>query len=80
MNQVTDQKLNGVNVAQLVGTINAVKDNPAIAQFKFRSHTKWVQGGHCQTESKSFYGATQEDSSRTHGVSFNAWRIWCVAR
>lgn len=56
---------NGVNVEQLVGTINAVKENPELAKFKFRASTEWVSGGHSRTTIKSFYGAGQEDSSRT---------------
>jgi len=62
---MSTKQLNGVNITQLVGTINAIKENPEIAQFKFRSHTEWIQGGHCKTEIKSFYGATQEDFTRT---------------
>jgi uncharacterized OsmC-like protein len=64
MNEVAIKSLNGVDVEQLLGTIGAVKGNADIAQFKFRSKTKWISGGHCQTEIKSFYGATQEDTSR----------------
>lgn len=56
--------INGVNVEQLVGTIEAVKSDAEIAKFKFRSHTKWINGGHCETSIKSFYGAKQEDQSR----------------
>jgi uncharacterized OsmC-like protein len=58
------KNVNGVNVEQLLGTIDAVKANADIAMFKFRSHTKWIQGGHCKTTIKDFYGATQEDTSR----------------
>jgi uncharacterized OsmC-like protein len=65
MNEVAIKTLNGVNVDQLLGTIGAVKENAAIALFKFRAKTKWISGGHCQTEIKGFYGATQEDISRT---------------
>jgi uncharacterized OsmC-like protein len=56
--------LNGVDVEQLIGTINAVKDDPEIARFRFRAETEWVGGGHSQTTIQSFYGAKQEDSSR----------------
>jgi uncharacterized OsmC-like protein len=56
--------LNGVNVEQLVGTINAVKDDPEIARFRFRAETEWLGGGHSQTTIKGFYGAKQEDTSR----------------
>lgn len=57
---------NGVNVDQLMETVNAVKDNPDLAKFKFRATTKWVEGGHSRTSIKSFYGAGQEDTSRAN--------------
>ena len=64
MNNVTANSLNGVNVDQLVGTIEAVKGTPEIAQFKFRAKTEWINGGHSRTKIQSFYGATQEDTTR----------------
>lgn len=65
MENVQTKSLNGVNVDQLIGTIEAVKGNADIAQFKFRAETNWIKGGHSRTEIKSFFGATQEDSSRS---------------
>lgn len=56
---------NGVNVDQLVQTVNAIKDNPNLARFQFRASTKWLNGGHSRTTVKGFYGAGQEDTSRT---------------
>jgi len=56
--------LNGVNVDQLVGTINAIKSNPDLARFKFRAKNEWISGGHSRTSIQSFYGAGQEDTSR----------------
>jgi len=56
--------LNGVNVDQLVGTINAIKAKPDLARFKFRAKNEWVNGGHSRTSIQSFYGAGQEDTSR----------------
>lgn len=56
---------NGVNVDQLVQTVNAIKDNPGLARFQFRASTKWLNGGHSRTTVKGFYGAGQEDTSRT---------------
>ena len=64
MDQLTAKSLNGVNVEQLVGTIEAIKGNPDIALFKFRANNQWVKGGHSQTTIQHFYGATQEDTSR----------------
>lgn len=57
--------VNGVNVDQLVGTINVIKANPGLAHFKFRAENQWVNGGHSRTTIQSFYGAGQEDTSRT---------------
>ena len=56
--------LNGVNVEQLVGTINAIKEDPTIADFKFKAQTMWGRGSWCKTEIQSFTGANQTDTSR----------------
>ena len=61
--QVATQ-LNGVNLDQLIGTINAIKDNPDLARFQFRAHNEWIHGGHSRTEIQGFYGANMEDTSR----------------
>ncbi len=55
---------NGVNVDQLVGTINAIKGTPELAKFKFRSASQWDGGARGHTSIKSFFGAGQEDVSR----------------
>lgn len=57
--------LNGVNVQQLVDTVNAIRANPALARFQFRSETAWVEGARSRTEIQRFYGAGKEDTSRT---------------
>ena len=57
---------NGVNIDQLVKTVNAIKENPDLAQFNFRASTKWMAGGHSRTTIKGFYGAGQEDTTRTN--------------
>jgi uncharacterized OsmC-like protein len=54
--------LNGVDVDALFGTIDAVKNTPAIAEFQFRAHNKWVKGGHNHTTLKEFYGAQKVHS------------------
>lgn len=56
--------INGVNVDQLFATVNAIKDKPELAQFRFRATNRWVNGGHNQTTIKDFYGAGQEDTTR----------------
>ena len=56
--------VNGVNVEQLFSTIDQVKANPKIAQFKFRAKNTWIDGTHNQATIKDFYGALQEDDTR----------------
>ncbi len=67
MDEVANVK-NGVNVDQLVGTIGAIKGDPDIAKFQFRAETKWINGGHCRTEFRNFYGAKAEDTSRAQSL------------
>ncbi len=58
------KKINGVNVDQLLDTIEQVKKNPEIGKFKFRARNVWTGGTHSQATVKDFYGALQEDDSR----------------
>jgi uncharacterized OsmC-like protein len=55
-----ETQLNGVNVAKLKQTIGAIRQNPDIAQFKFRAKNRWNIGGHNRARIDSFYGACQE--------------------
>jgi uncharacterized OsmC-like protein len=57
--------VNGVDLDRLFGTIDAVNDNPTLARFQFRARNQWIDGGHNRTTVKAFYGAGQEDTSRT---------------
>ena len=50
---------NGVNVNQLMQTVNATKHNPDLARFNFRATSKWLGGGHSQTSINGFYDAGQ---------------------
>jgi len=51
--------LNGVNVDDLFTTIDAIKEQPTIAKFKFRANNKWINGGLNRTTIKDFDGACQ---------------------
>lgn len=59
------QKLNGVQVDELAKTIDAIKANPDLAKFRFRARNRWMDGGHNRSTVKDFYGAGQEDATRT---------------
>jgi uncharacterized OsmC-like protein len=52
--------LNGVNVDQLFGNIDAIKNAPVLGKFKFRAKNKWINGGHNHTIIKNFHGVQQE--------------------
>lgn len=56
--------VNGVDIKRLYDTIQAVKENPSLGQFKFRSENEWIDCGHNRSTIKDFYGAGQEDTSR----------------
>ncbi|WP_306533745.1 OsmC family protein [Geobacter sp.] len=58
------REVNGVNVDQLLATIEQIKMKPEIAKFKFRATNRWVGGTHNQATIKDFYGACAEDDSR----------------
>ncbi|HSM72329.1 MAG TPA: OsmC family protein [Anaerolineales bacterium] len=60
-----ENKLNGVNLDQLIGTVKAIQETPELARFQFRAHNEWINGGHSRTEIQGFYGANTEDVSRT---------------
>ncbi len=57
--------VNGVDLARLSATIDAVSADPALARFQFRAGNHWIDGGHSRTTIKDFYGAGQEDVTRT---------------
>ena len=56
---------NGVNVDQLVETINHVQEDPSLAKFEFRAKTNWIEGGHCVTSIKDYYGVGSEHTERS---------------
>ncbi len=51
---------NGVDVATLFATLDAVKSQKEIAKFQFRATNTWVSGTHNRSQLSGFYGAMQE--------------------
>lgn len=64
--------LNGVDVPVLFATLDAVRNEPAIANFQFRARNEWVSGTHNRTTIQGFFGAGQEDTSRTEAFVYDA--------
>lgn len=53
-----------------MGTVDAIKQTPTLARFEFRATNQWINGGENQLRIKEFYGAGQEDESRTKAFEF----------
>ncbi|MGI8329550.1 OsmC family protein [Actinomadura scrupuli] len=64
--------LNGVDTPTLFATIDAVRATPSLAAFQFRVTNRWVAGTHNRTTIRDFYGAGQEDTSRTEDFRYDA--------
>jgi uncharacterized OsmC-like protein len=56
---------NGIDVDQLVGTIDAIKADPSLGEFTFRAGSSWRNGTHNTGHIGSFDHAGQRDTSRT---------------
>lgn len=65
MSTTTQEPLNGVNVAQLIETVGAIQTDPKLAAFRFRAKNTWLGGGRSRSTIQGFWGAGQEDASRT---------------
>lgn len=65
---MTDTQVNnGVNVEHLLGAREALEEQPAAAQFKWRSSCEWVNGTHSRSTITSFFGLGEEQD---RGKSF----------
>ena len=72
MTQLLDRIRNGVDSEQMYGTLDAIKADPSLGVFQFRAQNRWVDGSHNRSTIKAFYGAGQEDSTRTHAFTLDA--------
>ena len=61
----TSTTVNGVDLERLTATIDAVTADPSLGRFQFRARNHWIDGGHSRTTIQGFYGAGQEDATRT---------------
>jgi uncharacterized OsmC-like protein len=63
---------NGVDVPTLFATLDAVRAQPELAQFQFRARNEWISGTHSRSTIQGFFGAGQEDTSRTEPFCYDA--------
>ncbi len=68
----TETVRNGVDTTTLFATLDAIKAQPEIAQFRFRARNRWLGGAHNRSTIKDFYAACAEDTSRTKAWDLDA--------
>ena len=66
----TIDRTNGLDMEALIGTVEAVKQDPSLGAFEFRATNQWINGGENRSRIKEFYGAGSEDESRTDAFEF----------
>jgi uncharacterized OsmC-like protein len=62
--------LNGLDLAQMNGTVALLQTQPALARFEFRAANRWVTGGENRSRIQGFFGAGAEDTSRATAWEF----------
>lgn len=62
--------INGLNVQAAVDTIATLKADSSLARFQFRARNTWINGGENRSTIRDFYGAGQEDTSRSTAFEF----------
>ncbi len=72
MSQAVDLSRNGVNTEVLYGTLDAITADPSLGVFQFRARNHWIDGAHNRSTIKAFYGAGQEDGTRTEEFTLDA--------
>jgi uncharacterized OsmC-like protein len=65
------QTMNGLDLGQMMQTVEALKNDASLARFQFRASNRWVDGGHNRSTIQGFYGAGSEDTSRTEPYVFD---------
>ena len=72
MTAISQQIRNGVDSAQMYGTLDAIKADPSLGRFQFRVANEWQGGAHNRSTIQRFYGAGQEDTSRQEPFTLDA--------
>lgn len=68
--QAPAMRVNGLDTEALMDTVEALRQDPSLARFEFRATNRWISGGENRSRIKEFYGAGQEDESRTEAWEF----------
>ena len=75
---------NGVDTAKLFATLDAVRAQPAAAQFTFRVANRWISGTHSENRISGFFGVGVEQdrvaSSSSRRTTQKSWSATTTAR
>lgn len=63
--------VNGIDMEVLLGTVQAISNEPALGECQFRAHNIWAGGSKNATTIGNFYGAGQEHEHK-HEYVFHA--------
>jgi uncharacterized OsmC-like protein len=55
---------NGIDTAQVYGTLDALKAQPELAHMEFRVSNRWIDGPHSRSTIQGLWAAGAEDTSR----------------
>ena len=69
-----ERRPNGVDVDTLFATIDAVRQQPEAARFRFRADNEWVSGTHSRGRFPGFFGAGQEHVHAVPGAARSSSR------
>ena len=62
--ETTTDRVNGIDLGVLTGTVNAIRRDPELGKCRFRARNKWVDGDHNRTTVSDFYGARSEQKHK----------------
>lgn len=62
---------NGVDTAALFATLDAVRQQPELADFQFRATNRWISGTHNRSTINGYHGAGQEHA-RADSFAYDA--------
>src|SRR4051794_33987353 len=72
MSLATGTIRNGVDTEKMFATLDLLKAQPELASFQFRASNRWIDGAHNRSTIKPFFGAGDEDSTRSQEFVLDA--------
>lgn len=72
INPTQENTINGVDVTRMAETIQNVRKQPELADFKFRARNRWIDGGYNQARVQDYFGTGQEMNTREEPFVFDA--------